>query len=328
MGYLLSNLLKSRIYLLLLISCYLLSCKEDKKKPINDAEITSSNSLTSREKENEVFKISTQSMEFKIPRDTLYSGWNTFVYENNSNETHFIAVEKYPDGKRLEDGKKEVVPPFQHGMDFIEEGKIDEAMAEFGKLPEWSTKIIYYGGVGFTSPKTTSQSTIYLDPGVYIMECYVKMPNGQFHVSMGMEVEIIVKNEASSVTEPKADYVATISGENGITFNDKVVAGNRTFQIKFEDQKVHEHFLGHDVNLVRMEPGSNINALADWMNWMNPKGLITPAPTGFKFIGGLQDVPAGKSGYFTAELRKGNYILIAEVPKPLEKNMLVQFEIE
>jgi len=63
------------------------------------------------------------------------------------------------------------------------------------------------------------------------------------------------------------------------------------------------------------------------MNWTDPKGLITPAPKGITFLGGVNDMPAGSTGYFTVTLEPGNYTLISEVPNALSKKMLKTFVI-
>lgn len=65
--------------------------------------------------------------------------------------------------------------------------------------------------------------------------------------------------------------------------------------------------------------------LESWMNWTDPKGLITPAPEGVTFLGGVNDMPAGRKGYFEAELTPGRYAFISEVPNSMSKNMLREF---
>ena len=59
----------------------------------------------------------------------------------------------------------------------------------------------------------------------------------------------------------------------------------------------------------------------------DPKGLIEPAPNAVTFIGGVNDMPEGNIGYFSANLEPGNYALISEVPNALSKNMLKTFVV-
>ena len=61
------------------------------------------------------------------------------------------------------------------------------------------------------------------------------------------------------------------------------------------------------------------------MNWADPEGLIEPAPKAVTFMGGVNNMPKGNTGYFKATLEPGNYALISEVPNALSKNMLKTF---
>jgi hypothetical protein len=153
------------------------------------------------------------------------------------------------------------------------------------------------------------------------------MSNGVFHGSMGMVKELIVSNTDSGNKEPKADIAIEISSTEGIVFNDSINAGNHTFSVFYKDQIVHENFVGHDVNLAKLDDSANLDDLNIWMDWSNPKGLIDPAPVGITFLGGVNNMLAGDTGYFTATLKPGNYVLISEVPNPASKNMLKTFEV-
>ena len=274
-----------------------------------------------------VVTISTSAMEFKT-RDTWQSGWTTIKYRNNSNETHFVLFDKYPEGKGIKDAETELIPPFQEGMNAIIEGKPEEANAAFANIPEWFQAVEFKGGIGLTAPKSTSESTIYLEPGTYLLECYVKMPNGIFHSSQGMLKEIKVTKADSTELNLQEDYIISIDANNGISFNGNITAGDKVFKVEFGEQKVHENFVMHDVNLVWVDQGADISKLNDWMNWAAPEGLQTPMPQGFKFLGGMQEMKSGGTGYFSAKLRPGNYAFIAEVPDPQSKGMLKTFTVK
>ncbi|MBT8286939.1 MAG: hypothetical protein KJO00_02905 [Bacteroidia bacterium] len=298
-----------------IIICF--SCKTDKKQPIENTEEVN---------KDETIEIITNAMEF-ITQDTIPSGWQTFRYINNSPEAHFILFDKYPEGKTIADTRKDIFPPFDKGMELIIEGKMEEAMNAFGELPEWFSEIVFTGGSGLISPNQLNTFTLKLDPGLYILECYVKMANGQFHSSMGMVKEIHVTEESSDHQPPEAMMNVAISSVNGIVINDTIRKGEQTFKVLYEDQIVHENFVGHDLNLARLEDDADLNALEAWMNWANPTGLRTPAPAGVTFLGGTNDAPAGSVQYFTANLTPGNYVLISEVPDPSKKGMLKRFRI-
>ncbi len=302
------------LMLIAVVSFGFQSCKSDKKQDAEESQTAN------------VVEIITENMEFQM-QDTIPAGWNTFHYKNQSPQTHFFLIEKYPEGKTLDDALQAVVPVFTEGMDLINKGQGDEAMAAFGNLPEWYGEVQFLGGSGLLSPQTTGINTLSLEPGYYLIECYVKMPNGVFHTSMGMISDFVVADEDSGIDEPEAGIAIEISGEGGIVVNDSITAGTHTFSVLYRDQKVHENFVGHDVNLVKLEEGANLEVLEQWMNWADPKGLIEPAPEGFTFLGGVNDMPEGSTGYFTATLEPGNYAFIAEVPNAMEKNMLITFEV-
>jgi hypothetical protein len=273
-----------------------------------------------------VIEIITQNMEFQVA-DQIPSGWNTFRYTNKSSQVHFFLIDKYPEGKTIEDAENIISPIFQEGMDLINQGKAEEGYAAFGKLPEWFGEVVFLGGSGMVSPGETCETTLKLDPGYYILECYVKMANGVFHSKMGMVKELVVTEEKSNISPPSANINIDISSTDGMVYSDPINKGPNTFSVYFKDQIVHENFVGHDVNLVKLEDNADISALEKWVNWADPKGLITPSPDGITFLGGVNDMPAGSKGYFMVNLEPGNYALISEVPNASGKNLLKQFSV-
>lgn len=293
------------------------SCKDKKELKPSEKEQT---------KEKNYVEVITNGMDFELT-DEIKSGWTTFKYINKSLETHFFILEKMPDTIGLETYKKDLFPPFIAAFEHFEKGEMDAGMKEFENIPPWFYQVELAGGVGLTSKQTTSETTIFMDPGTYIMECYVRMPNGLGHVFMGMIKELKVLDESNDNQPPKADFNISLSSENGITCKDTIVAGNRTFAVKFEDQKQYEHMMGHDVNLVKIENDSLLGDLNNWLNLLDFNAFRTPAPEGLLFLGGVEDLGAGKTGYFKVTLEKGNYVLISEIPNAVERNMFKSFTV-
>lgn len=268
-------------------------------------------------------EVKTEHMNILMPEE-IPSGWNTFRYRNESQLTHLISLDKMPvyDGeqKTLKD-LMVVVPVFQDAMDLINDGKVEEGFAEFARFPEWFSHLIFTGGVGLVSAGETAQTTVYLEPGLYVAECYVKTA-GVFHP---MQTEFRVMENSANASPPIASLNLTISKEGGIEGEEEVRPGLQTIAVHFKDQAVHENFMGHDVNLVRLDDDTDMDALNTWMNWADPKGLETPAPA--TFLGGAQQMPAGNTAYFTVELEPGRYAWISEVPDPSTKGMLKTFTV-
>ncbi len=305
---------------ILMIMIVMVSCKTDKK------EDTTIEDQSNDIQKPEAISIITRAMDFQSV-DTIPSGWNTIKYDNFSKETHFILLDKYPEGKTIENTMKEIVPVFTEGMDLINEGKAEEGFAAFGKLPEWFYGVVYSGGTGLIAPHHTAVTTVKLEPGYYIMECYVKMPNGKFHTAMGMAKPIIVTEEDSGNMPPEATVNITLSGEEGISYDKSITKGKQIFSVFVKDQKAHENFIWHDLNLVKLEDYASEDDLEAWMDWSDPKGLITPVPNGITFLGGVNDMPAGNTGYFYADLKPGKYAFISEVPNTKSKGLFKVFEV-
>ncbi|MBR9846045.1 MAG: hypothetical protein GYB35_08040 [Algicola sp.] len=308
---------------ILLLFAVFLNCKSDKKNNTEEAVVDATNNI---EFPTNVIEIVTRGMEFQCV-DTIPSGWNTFKYENLSHETHFFLLDNYPEGKTVENTLTDIAPVFEKGMDLINEGKSEEGFAAFGELPEWFGDIVFSGGSGLIAPKHTAITTLKLEPGYYIMECYVKMPNGKFHTLMGMAKPIIVTEANSGNNPPEATVNITLSGEEGISYDKGITKGKQIFSVYVKDQKPHENFIWHDLNLVKLNDYVIEEELEAWMDWSDPKGLITPVPDGITFLGGVNDMPAGSTGYFYADLKPGKYAFISEVPNAKRKGLLKVFDV-
>jgi len=250
------------------------------------------------------------------------SGWTTFRLHNRSGATHFALIERMPEGKTVEDSKAEVVPVFQTAMDLINAGDPAAGFAYFANLPAWYFEIVFMGGPGLVDPGMTAQTTVYLEPGTYVIECYVKTPDGVFHSAHGMIEGLTVTDEPSGAPEPRADLQMTLSN-SGLEVHGEVRPGRQTIAVDFAEQMVHGNFLGHDVHLARIDDGTDLDALASWVNWV--VDLETPAPV--EFLGGAHEMPAGTRAYFTVHLTPGRYALIAEVDDPAGKNLLQTFSV-
>jgi hypothetical protein len=302
--------------LLAVIACVSSGCSERDSAPSHPDDLN-------------VVTVTARGLEFEAP-DEILSGWTTFRFNNVSGMIHFAVLQRLPEGIALKDQQEQVAPVFQKGMDLLNAGETDAAMEKFSELPEWFGQIVFMSGPGLTSAGQTAETSVYLEPGTYLLECYVKT-NGVFHSynplpsAYGMVHELTVTEESSNAAEPSATLTITLSSARGVEVQGDPTPGEHTVAVYFEDQQIHEHFLGHDVHLVRLESDTDIEELAIWMDWSQPTGLETPAPA--EFLGGTHEMPAGGTAYFTVRLEPGRYAWIAEVPGPAEKGMLKIFTV-
>lgn len=286
-------------------------------------------------------ELRTVGLTFEGPAEVA-PGWTTIRLNNGeSSLAHFALLQRMPDGRGIADQQTEIAPVFQQGMDLLNAGRPDSAMAAFSRLPEWFSDITFVGGPGLIGPGGIAEATVFLEPGTYLLECYVKT-DGRFHsfhpdsATYGMVHELRVAGSATDAPPPEPTLELSISSSEGITMPESgtddgewgvepVPPGRHTVAVRFEDQVVHEHFLGHDVHLVRLADDTSIEALGEWMDWSAPGGLETPAPA--EFLGGTHEMPTGSTAYFHVEMEAGVYAWIAEVPDPSSRGMLRMFTV-
>lgn len=264
---------------------------------------------------------------FDLSVDQIPSGWTTLRFDNQAPVHHFGFVSKVPEFVTLDQYHQEITLPFQNFLDvvFLER---DPSFPDAGfEFAEWFGDIVFLGGPGLTAPGRISQTTLNLEPGNYIIECYMKSPGGFFHSVDRMLAQLTVTEEPSGAPEPRGTLEMTLlNPENGgIQAADEVRPGKQTVSVHFAEQTVHGNLVGNDVHLVRLDDGTDLAELAAWMNWAVPAGLTAPAPA--EFLGGAHDMAVGQTAYFTVLLRPGTYAWIAEVDDPDEKSMLKTFSV-
>lgn len=236
------------------------------------------------------------------------SGWITLRMKNEGEQPHFLLLRRLPDGTTFSDYTEEFVPPFETLYAEYRAGAIGRTeMLEdlVAALPAWSASLRAMGGVGLTAPGRTAQTTVMLEPGDYVMECYVVSPEGKFHSSLGMLRPLIVTRDVSGASAPEADVVITLSNYE-LVVEGELTRGEQTVRVYVQDQA--EGLVGHDVHLARLEEGTRIEDLVEWMDWVD--ALQSPAPV--EFLGGAEEIRPGNTTYFTVILEPGRYAWISE----------------
>lgn len=287
------------------------------------ASAASASALPTRAPQSErppIVDIVSTGHEFTMPAE-IASGWSTFRYHNRTGGTHFAVIEKLPDGKTVEDSITEVAPVFQDAMDLIHAGDPDAGFNEFANLPAWYAEVVFLGGPGLLGPHDIGETTVHLEPGTYLIECYVKGLDGTFHTTKGMIEGFVVTDEETGAEPPRADMALTLD-DNGIHVDGDLKPGRRTVAVHFESQRAYGNLLGHDVHLASLD-GTDVDAVNDWMNWVT--ALTSPtAPT---FLGGTHEMPAGHTAYVTVHVTPGEYAWVAEIDDPSSKGFLTTFTV-
>lgn len=277
----------------------LVGCQPAERDGMEDAEGSAS--------EDNVVQVTARDFAFEAPQE-VPSGWTTLRMENAGEQHHFLVLWRLPDGKTFQDYIDEVIPPFDTLVEAYDAGELDrdELMAGLGAaLPEWFASVEGMGGPGLTAPGMTSETTVHLEPGSYVMECYVRTPDGRFHGALGMFRPITVTDASSGTAEPEADLEMTLSNYE-IATTGELTPGRHS--VRVDVAEMPEGLLGHDVHVARLDEGTSLDQVAGWMDWID--AFRDPPPA--TFIGGAEQVPPGHTSYFTVDLEPGRYAWVSE----------------
>jgi hypothetical protein len=259
------------------------------------------------------------------------SGWTTFKFVNASSMIHFAMIDVPPEGVTAQIFTDTVGQYFQDAMDGMNAGDEEAVNAAFGKFPAWIGDLGRHGGPGFLSPGLTGETIVYLEPGNYFFECYVKT-NGVFHTTspgdgkIGMMLEFTVTDEKTDAPEPTASATLAMSNSGMEIVDGALKAGTNTIRVDFVEQQALPSFVGNDVHIMRVENDESISKASAWLDWRTKDGLEDPSPV--IFLGGINDMPEGSHSYFTVDLQPGTYAFIAEVPNPQEAGFVLPFTVE
>jgi hypothetical protein len=259
-------------------------------------------------REASTIEITATDYAFRAPA-AAPSGWTTIRFANDGSEPHFVFMSRLPHGKTIAEYETELSPVFAHAWDRVREGAtIDEAVGElFAALPPWFPELHFIGGPGLAAPGRTTETTLLIEPGDYVLECYVKTADGRIHYMEGMVRPITFTQERSAAAPPAADVTVTLSN-NRVEFDSEPTAGSRTFAVHIRENP--EEGFGHSAHLARLAEDASVDDVVGWMNWFGATGLSDPAPA--EFIGGVHFMPAGATAYFSVDLEPGRYLLVSE----------------
>lgn len=246
----------------------------------------------------------------------LPSGWITIIFSNQmASFNHEISLVQLPDGVAHEDyltdymiAWETLLREYQEGV--VERSGISGRVNEM--LPAWSGDVHYVNGRGLVSPGRTAERTTYLKPGKYLLVCWMKTEDGIIHIMEGMHWEFTVTDEATNSPEPNPESRITLH-EKEIEVDWEPEKGKHAFALELglnpEGQSHH-----NNVHLVRMEDGTDLDKVNEWMDWYKIGGLRSPSP--FEFLGGLGYVSEAETGYFGLNITEpGEYAWVVFVPR-------------
>ncbi len=276
-----------------------------------------------------ILELSVEGLSFVGP-DTIRSGWTTIRVTNEGGMTHHALVYRLPDGIMAEMVDEEVVERIQASLTAAIEGDLEKAAEISASMPAWVADFVWLGGPGMMSNGVTGEATMYLEPGNYIIECYVKTNGVQHNYNpvpgeFGMVFPLTVLEEDGGMSEPDANVTLTVSNDGYQLTDGAFLPGENSVRVNFAEQRLYNNFVGHDAHVFRIEPDTDVDAAARWPDFFPVEGQQTPAPA--QFVGGIHDMPQGTTGYFKLDLEPGDYGITAEIPDAKNSGFFMQFSV-
>lgn len=302
------------------VSCILLlSCTQestDKEPTVNKPLLVEVSAIYDAENDRHLFQTET---------DTIPAGWTTFRLVNKSPMVHFIFLDLLPDGKTSQDLLAEVSTIFQEASYLLMEGKEEEAMGAYSKLPDWFSEVEFRGAAGLVSPGKSTETTVFMKPGNHVMECYIKTADGTFHYQKGMARDLHVTADTTDAQAPQSPTIEITTTDEGLDIEGEITPGDHLVKVNFEEE--NPGMIAKDVHVAKLSEGDNLDEIATWLDFNNAQGLVStannPGPT--TFIGGTHEFSKGEKAYFKVQLEPGRYAWVTE--QPVSKSIVREFTV-
>ena len=169
------------------------------------------------------------------------------------------------------------------------------------RTTDWARHL---GGPGFALPPGTSNATLLLEPGNYVIVCHVgsaREDRKRYHFLNGMfRALTVLPNTAPAAAMPAPDVVIRVSETGALQYSAPIVAGRRVLRIENAGPRSFEF------SVRRVASG---RTTADALAWRPADSPRTPPP--WEPIGGLSDVPSGGSLVTTITFQPGDHFVAA-----------------
>lgn len=268
---------------------------------------------------HEIYKVEifVNENSFQAPAE-IPSGWISFVLNNEkTQEIHEISIARIPDGITFSEYIDEYISVWELILAEYQSGDIErhEISAKVNNLlPSWVDDLKYVNTRGLVSPGRSAQKTMYLDPGLYIMECWVKSEDGLIHITNGKIHPFTVTDEKIFSSAPSTVNLITLK-KNEIAVQWKAESGFHSFALTMDTDSEGNPF-HNNIHLIRIDDMTDLISVNWWMDWYQIGGLRAPAPA--DFLGGVSSYIAIENeidAYFSLTIdQPGKYAWIVQAP--------------
>ena len=227
------------------------------------------------------------------------AGTITFRMVNDGKQLHHVAIIRLLNGRTAND--------------FM------ESMKKPGPPPAWTVSV---GGPNAVAPGQTTDATLTLEPGNYVLVCFVPSPGDPTpHVMKGMISPLTVTPSSAKAVDVPADVNVRLS-DYKFGLSKPLTAGHHVIRVTNDAAQDHE------VLFVKLAPGATTKGLAEWVE-AGMKGAPPAMP-----LGGVTPLSKGRSSTVALDLTPGTYGMVCFLPdvkdgKPHSMHgMTAQFDVK
>jgi hypothetical protein len=294
-----SNRFAPRAALLLVVALAVGACKvkeAGRESALNSDSAAAGDSTTAAAAAPNVVTITATEYSFDAPAE-IPAGLTTIRLVTNGKELHHATLIKLEDGKTVDDFK--------------------QAMQTEGPPSAW---MIMAGGPNPPRPGGTAEVTQLLEPGNYVLVCFIPSPDGVPHIAKGMLRPVTVTPAPGAQAAAPIPDVTVKLVDYGFESSKPLTAGKHIIRIENAGPQPHE------LVLVRLAPGKTVENLASWIEKMD-------GPPPGEPLGGIASIHPGGYGFITADLTPGDYGFLCFISdskdgKPhVAHGMMQQFKI-
>ena len=209
-----------------------------------------------------------------------------------------------------------------HQLQFLklDEGKSPEDLAAALKtgdhsVPSWAK---HMGGPNGVGRGQSSDATLYLEPGSYVIICGVFGKHHKSHAELGMQKALRVIDTKPAPPEFKSNFHMAMF-EYEFVVVQPLRKGRHAFYV------INRGNLIHQASIVRLNPGASANDVLAALEQGTPSRL--PGT----LVGGMSGLEPGRDGTFTANLTPGRYAimcLFGNGESHAAKGMVMHFSID
>jgi uncharacterized cupredoxin-like copper-binding protein len=266
----------------------------------------------------QVYSFDAQDYSFAGPA-TIEGGLVTLQLKNAGKELHHLQLLKFNDNVTAD----QVIGAMASGN--------PESVFRF---------VSAVGGVGAIDPTGTAQVTENLQPGQYLLACFIPSPSdGIAHAAKGMVKPLTVTAAPAGQPAASPSAAATVtlkdfSFDSPATFN----AGQVTIKVDNAGPQIH------DMSVIKLAQGKQVQDALNFLQAVSAppppvaasgsvsssgaSGSVTvgtssvaakPAaggPPPFQDVGGINGLSQGLSGWANVNFTAGDYAFICNVPDP------------